>query len=110
MSTANTLISATESGLSSFADSLGFPNVTWASLSNSFTSWWDGNGGSSLGAKTYVGAVGAGLTADGKAIYHAGQAAANVGGALTSALTSPYGPWLMLALVIVIVVVLVKVA
>ncbi len=104
----NTLVSATESGLATFADSLGFSGVTWASLGNTLTSWWDGSGGS-LGAKTYVGAVGAGLGADAKAVYHASQAAVNVGSGLTSALTSSWGPLLMVAIVIVIVIVALKV-
>lgn len=97
-----------ESGLTSFADSLGFSNVTWGSLSNTFTSFWDGSNGS-LGAKTYVGAVGAGVAADAKAVYHVSQAAVNVGSGLTSALTSSYGPLLMLVIVIVVVIVVMKV-
>lgn len=108
MSASSLLMTAGESGLVDFTHMFGFPNTTWGSLKNTFTDWWDGAGGS-LGAKTYVGAVGAGLAADGKAIYHVSQAAVNVGGAVTTALTTSYGPWLVLALVIVIIVIAIKV-
>jgi hypothetical protein len=111
------LLSQTESGLSSifsaFTADTGLSN-----LETAVSNWWQGTPGTPLaplGAKTYAGAVGAGIMADTNAAYSlaqgtvaAGSAAGSAIGGVTSALSSSMGPILIVLAIIVIAVLVIK--
>ena len=106
-----------ETGLSNILDAFG-ADTGLSRLGTAITNWWDGTPGSPLaplGAKTYAGAVGAGLSADASAAYSlaqgtvaAGSAAGQAVSGLTSALSSGIGPILIVLIIIVIAVVFLK--
>lgn len=87
-------------------------------LETAVSNWWNGAPGSPLaplGAKTYVGAVGAGLSADATAVKHVATGAVKVGSAvgsgvtdLASLTTGSMGPLIVVLMVIVIAVLVIK--
>ena len=99
--------------LSAFTADTGISN-----LETAVSNWWDGTTGSPLaplGAKTYAGAVGAGLSADVSAGYSlakgtvaAGQAAGSAVSGVTSVLSGGLGPVLLIVIIIVIAVLVLK--
>lgn len=104
-------------GLTNILDAFG-ADTGLSNLGTAITNWWDGTPGTPLaplGAKTYAGAVGAGLSADVSAGYSlakgtvaAGQAAGSAVSGVTSALSSGLGPVLIILIIIVIAVLFLK--
>ncbi|MHB1567366.1 MAG: hypothetical protein ACYCXG_11765 [Acidiferrobacter sp.] len=115
MSTAPGILADIQSGATSAWDSLSSAFTTLGSdvatggVSGILSSgWWNGTPQNPIGAKVYAGAVGAGLSADVTAGYHAAQAATTVGSDITTAVTASWGPILLIGVVIVIAVIVIK--
>ena len=110
-------LASAESGLSNILDAFTY-DTGLSNLDTAITNWWNGTPGTPLaplGAKTYAGAVGAGLSADASAVSSiakttvaAGQAAGQAVSGVTSALSSPLGPVLLIVIIIVIAVLVLK--